>query len=127
MSLSPALSDHSYVRDHVGNLNHEDLYILGIARARTNAPLAKLLSLLITTKAALKPEIYNLLCAGNLEAAYQMVNIDAEQTLPTLVKAESLSDKLRLTLERSTSFPDSIEVEGTRYAQNPTTGEIMEP
>jgi hypothetical protein len=43
------------------------------------------------------------------------------------MKAMSLSEKLRLRLETSTNFGETVEVNGTTFAKNRDTGEVMKP
>jgi hypothetical protein len=43
------------------------------------------------------------------------------------VKAESVTDKLKLTLERNTQFSEEISIKGHMFAKNPYSGLYMEP
>jgi hypothetical protein len=127
MEISPALSDYAYLSEHVGNLSHGDIYLIGVARAKTKCPLAKLINLMLICKEEQREAVREYFWEGDIESAQSLVSEEDLQEMPQLVKMESLSDRLKLTLERNSSFPDTVEISGESYAKNTITGEIMNP
>ncbi len=64
---------------------------------------------------------------GSFSAAVQVIKDNRIIGLPSLVKAESVTDKLKLTLERNTQFSEEISIKGHMFAKNPYSGLYMEP
>jgi hypothetical protein len=77
-----AISDLFYLTEHVGNLTPGDIYLIGVARAKSKCHLAKLISLVISCKEHQLEEMRVYLWEGDIESAQHLISEEGAETMP---------------------------------------------
>jgi hypothetical protein len=114
-----------------------EIFLLGLAKGASKSSFTELIAIVQkvsklqlsgrlsdTDRLIIEIELFR----GDLQMAKSMLSISCAdpELLPPLEKADSLSDRLKLELVRSVSFPDRVEISGRLFARSSRTGEVID-